>query len=152
MLLTAIIIRLESPGPVIYSQDRVGLHEKEFTVYKFRSMRNDAEKNGAVWACANHSRVTRFGRFIRKVRIDELPQVWNILKGDMSFIGPRPWIPEYYEWFTDEQKRRVSVTPGISGLAERRTFIIAFTFLSAGTYNEATSISSSFCSISVLYP
>ncbi|MBQ7586166.1 MAG: sugar transferase, partial [Desulfovibrionaceae bacterium] len=90
MLLTAIIIRLESPGPVIYKQSRVGLHEKEFTVYKFRSMRADAEKNGAVWAKANDSRVTPFGRFIRKVRIDELPQIWNILKGDMSFIGPRP--------------------------------------------------------------
>ena len=72
MLLTAIVVRLESPGPVIYKQDRVGLFEKEFTVYKFRSMRADAEKNGAVWASAHDARVTKFGKFIRKVRIDEL--------------------------------------------------------------------------------
>ncbi len=89
-ILAALIVRLESPGPVIYRQDRVGLHEKEFTVYKFRSMRADAEKNGAVWAASNDARVTRFGKFMRKVRIDELPQLWNVLKGDMSFIGPRP--------------------------------------------------------------
>jgi sugar transferase (PEP-CTERM system associated) len=121
MLITAIIVRLESPGPVIYKQDRVGLFEKEFTVYKFRSMRADAEKNGAVWASAQDARVTKFGKFIRKVRIDELPQIWNILKGDMSFIGPRPermafvrQLKESIPYYT----LRHTVKPGLTGWAQ----------------------------------
>ncbi len=123
LLLTALIVRLESPGPVIYRQDRVGLHEREFTVYKFRSMRADAEKNGAVWASAKDARVTRFGRFIRKVRIDELPQLWNVLKGDMSFIGPRPERMA----FVRELKKSIpyyslrhTIKPGLTGWAQVR--------------------------------
>ncbi|MCR4667364.1 MAG: TIGR03013 family PEP-CTERM/XrtA system glycosyltransferase [Desulfovibrio sp.] len=121
MILTAIIIRLESPGPVIYSQKRVGLYEKEFTVYKFRSMCADAEKNGAVWAQARDSRVTRFGRFIRKVRIDELPQIWNILKGDMSFIGPRPERMTFVEQLKKDipyYSMRHTIKPGLTGWAQ----------------------------------
>ena len=121
MLITAIIVRLESPGPVIYKQDRVGLFEKEFTVYKFRSMRADAEKNGAVWASAKDARVTKFGKFIRKVRIDELPQIWNILKGDMSFIGPRPermaFVTKLKETIPYYSLRH-TVKPGLTGWAQ----------------------------------
>ncbi|HZF62623.1 MAG TPA: sugar transferase [Desulfovibrio sp.] len=121
MLLTAIVVRLESPGPVIYKQDRVGLFEKEFTVYKFRSMRADAEKNGAVWASAHDARVTKFGKFIRKVRIDELPQIWNILKGDMSFIGPRPermaFVTKLKETIPYYSLRH-TVKPGLTGWAQ----------------------------------
>ena len=121
MLITAIVVRLESPGPVIYTQDRVGLFEKEFTVYKFRSMRADAEKNGAVWASAQDARVTRFGKFIRKVRIDELPQIWNILKGDMSFIGPRPermaFVTKLKETIPYYSLRH-TVKPGLTGWAQ----------------------------------
>lgn len=121
MLLTALIVRLESPGPVIYTQKRVGLHEKEFTVYKFRSMRQDAEKNGAVWAGADDARATRFGRLIRKVRIDELPQIWNVLKGDMSFIGPRPERMEFVRRLEEKipyYALRHTVKPGLTGWAQ----------------------------------
>lgn len=107
---------------MIYRQKRVGLYEKEFTVYKFRSMRADAEKNGAVWASAHDSRVTGFGRFIRKVRIDELPQIWNILKGDMSFIGPRPERMEFVEKLKQDipyYSLRHTVKPGPDGLGPR---------------------------------
>jgi sugar transferase (PEP-CTERM system associated) len=121
MLLTALIVRLESPGPVIYKQKRVGLFEKEFTVYKFRSMYADAEKNGAVWASANDARITRFGRFIRKARIDELPQIWNILKGDMSFIGPRPERMAFVQQLKKKipyYSLRHTIKPGLTGWAQ----------------------------------
>ncbi|MBO0727146.1 MAG: exopolysaccharide biosynthesis polyprenyl glycosylphosphotransferase, partial [Blastocatellia bacterium] len=95
MILTAAAIRIESPGPVIYAQERAGLHGRGFRILKFRSMRSDAEAQGPVWASVNDPRTTRVGRIIRKLRIDEIPQFFNILRGEMSLIGPRPERPEF---------------------------------------------------------
>src|SRR5439155_13236606 len=93
MLLTAIAVTLESPGPVLYRQERVGENGNTFTLCKFRSMRIDAEQGTPVWAKDKDDRVTRVGRFIRLSRLDELPQFWNVLRGEMSFVGPRPERP-----------------------------------------------------------
>jgi sugar transferase (PEP-CTERM system associated) len=124
ILLTAIAIVLESgwSAPVLYRQVRVGKNGKLFKVIKFRSMRTDAEKDGkAQWARANDDRITRVGKFIRKVRIDELPQLFNVLKGEMSFVGPRPERPEFVEKFAETipyYSERHRVKPGITGWAQ----------------------------------
>ncbi|MCA9886494.1 MAG: sugar transferase, partial [Anaerolineae bacterium] len=122
MAITTIIIKLDSRGPVIYTQERVGLYGKTFRIYKFRTMVTDAEaKTGAVFAQKNDSRVTRIGRFLRKSRIDELPQFINILRGDMSFIGPRPERPVHVERLAQKipfYNTRLVVRPGLSGWAQ----------------------------------
>ena len=116
MIIVSILIKLEDGGPIIYKSKRIGKDCKPFNTYKFRSMKlNREELNSKL---THNEMVTKIGKFIRKTSFDELPQLFNILKGQMSFIGPRPWIPEYYEWFSDEQKRRSDVLPGISGLAQ----------------------------------
>lgn len=121
MVIIAAKIKLESSGPVIYSQRRVGKDGKIFNVYKFRSMYTDAEVRGAQWAIGDDPRVTPFGKFMREKRIDEIPQFWNIVKGDMSLIGPRPERPAFCHEF---EKRihgwnyRTLVRPGLSGLAQ----------------------------------
>lgn len=117
-IIVAIAIKLEDGGPVFYKQKRIGKDLKTFDMYKFRSMKtNRKELDGKV---SHKEMITKVGEFIRKTGIDELPQIINILKGEMSFIGPRPWIPEYYEWLTDEQKKRNDVLPGITGLAQAK--------------------------------
>jgi len=126
MILTALAILIESGfgQPILYQQERVGERGHNFPVLKFRSMRTDAEKDGvARWATSNDDRITRVGRFIRKVRIDELPQIFNVLRGDMSFVGPRPERPQFVEQLTREIPYfglRHCVKPGITGWAQLR--------------------------------
>jgi len=121
MLLTAILIKLDTPGPVFYSQTRTGHNMRPFKVHKFRSMVQNAEQHGAQWAKAKDSRITRVGRFIRLVRIDELPQLWNVIKGDMSMIGPRPERPEFDQQLSAKIPHysvRYLIKPGITGWAQ----------------------------------
>ena len=121
MIITAILIKLESNGPIFFSQKRVGRYVKEFTILKFRSMTTDSEKDGSQFACAGDARVTRLGRFTRRMRIDELPQLWNILRGEMSLIGPRPeqvvFVKEFEQTIVNYNSRH-NVLPGITGLAQ----------------------------------
>ena len=114
MIIIAIAIKIDSKGPVFFKQKRTGKNGKEFYLYKFRSMTVDND----VLNFKSENKLTRVGKFIRKTSLDEISQVFNIIKGDMSWIGPRPWIPSYYENFTEEQKRRVEVLPGLTGLAQ----------------------------------
>jgi exopolysaccharide biosynthesis polyprenyl glycosylphosphotransferase len=121
LLLTALAIRLEGPGPIFYRQERVGLNGRTFRLFKFRSMRVDAEKDGPRWATLGDSRVTRVGRLIRLTRIDEIPQAINVLRGDMALIGPRPERPAFVEQLSSvipHYGSRSAVRPGITGWAQ----------------------------------
>jgi sugar transferase (PEP-CTERM system associated) len=121
-LLTALLIKLESKGAVLYRQERVGKNGRIIKVIKFRSMRTDAEKDGVpIWAIAGDDRVTRVGRIIRKIRVDEIPQFWNIIKGEMSFVGPRPERPHFVAQLAEEipfYDHRHLVAPGLTGWAQ----------------------------------
>ena len=121
VIIFGILIKLEERGPIIYKQERVGKHGKLFDVYKLRSMRVDAEKYGAQWAQNNDPRILKVGNFIRKTRIDEIPQLFNILKGDMSIVGPRPERPMFTMQFNDDIDgfiNRLLVKPGLTGWAQ----------------------------------
>lgn len=121
MGIIAVMIRLDSEGPALFKQERLGKNGKAFYMYKFRSMRIDAEKNGPKWADQNDDRCTRLGKFLRKCRLDELPQLWNIFVGHMSLVGPRPERPFFYdefETYIHGFRNRLAVQPGLTGLAQ----------------------------------
>jgi len=121
--LVYIAMKLTAPGPLFFKQTRVGYAGRHFTVVKFRSMRTDAEAMGAKWATQDDPRVTKFGRFMRKTRIDEIPQLWNVLRGDMSLVGPRPERPEFVPWLTEQlpfYDLRHIIRPGLTGWAQVR--------------------------------
>lgn len=121
MLIAAVLMKITSPGPVLFKQKRVGKDGKLFTLYKLRTMIDHAEEHtGPVWAQENDSRVTRVGRILRRTRLDELPQLYNVLQGDMSLVGPRPERPYFVRRYKALQGVRLAVKPGITGLAQIR--------------------------------
>jgi lipopolysaccharide/colanic/teichoic acid biosynthesis glycosyltransferase len=123
MAVSALLIKITSPGPALYQQERVGQGGRLFTLYKFRTMINDAEKHvGPVWAKKDDDRITPVGRILRRMRIDELPQIYNVLRGDMSLVGPRPERAFFIERHKALQGLRLSVRPGITGLAQVRSY------------------------------
>jgi len=115
MLIVALLVKVNLGSPIIFTQQRPGLHGKIFTLYKFISMKNDVDHNGEL--LPNEQRLTQFGKVLRSTSLDELPELINILKGDMSIIGPRPLLPEYLERYNDEQKKRHNVRPGLSSIS-----------------------------------
>jgi lipopolysaccharide/colanic/teichoic acid biosynthesis glycosyltransferase len=117
MLLTALLIKLDSRGPVFFKQQRVGKGFRPFLIYKFRTMVEDAPQRGSSITVGADPRITRIGRFLRKTKFDELPQLINVLKGDMSLVGPRPEVPRYVEMFRDDYEEILRVRPGITDTA-----------------------------------
>lgn len=119
-IIVSIAIKLDSKGNILFLQKRVGRYGKEFNIYKFRTMVTDAEKLGKQITIGKDNRITRVGAFLRKFKIDELPQLFNVLKGDMSLVGPRPEVPKYVSLYTEEQKKVLNVRPGITDIASLR--------------------------------
>jgi lipopolysaccharide/colanic/teichoic acid biosynthesis glycosyltransferase len=117
LLTVALIIKLTDLGPVLFKQVRVGRYGREFKIFKFRTMVVNAEKLGAQITVGRDPRITRIGHFLRKTKLDELPQLLNVLAGTMSFVGPRPEVPKYVALYNDEQRKVLSVTPGVTDLA-----------------------------------
>lgn len=119
-IIVSIAIKLDSKGDVLFLQKRVGRYGKEFNIYKFRTMVTDAEKLGKQITVGKDNRITKVGAFLRKFKIDELPQLFNVFKGDMSLVGPRPEVPKYVALYNEEQKRVLCVRPGITDIASLR--------------------------------
>ena len=119
-IIVSIAIKLDSKGKILFLQKRVGRYGKEFNIYKFRTMVSDAERLGKQITVGNDNRITKVGAFLRKYKIDELPQLFNVLKGDMSLVGPRPEVPKYVKLYSDEQKKVLKVRPGITDMASLR--------------------------------
>lgn len=119
-LVLAVWIRLDSEGPVFYRQTRVGRHNRDFRIFKFRSMREGADKQGLITVGGHDPRITRSGYFIRRYKLDELPQLINVFLGDMSLVGPRPEVRKYVDMYTPEQMHVLDVRPGITSLASIR--------------------------------
>lgn len=120
LILISIAIKLDSKGKILFLQNRVGRYGKEFKIYKFRTMINNAENLGKKITIGNDNRITRIGVFLRKYKIDELPQLLNVFRGEMSLVGPRPEVPMYVRFYNDEQKKVLSVRPGITDIASLR--------------------------------
>lgn len=116
-IITAVIIKLDSKGPVIYKQSRVGKGNRDFQLYKFRSMKPDSDVSGLLTVGGRDPRITTSGYYLRKFKLDELPQLINVLKGEMSFVGPRPEVRKYVDIYTEDQKKVLSVSPGITDVA-----------------------------------
>lgn len=116
MLVIAILVRIKLGSPVIFKQPRPGLNEKIFTMYKFRTMTDECDENGEL--LPDEQRLTDFGKWLRSTSLDELPELWNIFKGDMSFVGPRPLLVDYLPLYNDQQRRRHGVRPGLTGFAQ----------------------------------
>ena len=116
----SLLVGLSSRGGVFYKQQRVGLNGRDFTLYKFRSMATGSDKKGLLTVGGKDSRITKAGYFIRKYKLDELPQLFNVLKGDMSFVGPRPEVRKYVDMYSEEQRRVLSVRPGITDIASMK--------------------------------
>jgi lipopolysaccharide/colanic/teichoic acid biosynthesis glycosyltransferase len=124
MVVAMVLVKATSPGPVIYTQTRLGLNRRRFTIYKIRTMTHNCEQlSGPCWSAGNDPRVTPVGRFLRQTHLDELPQLWNVLRGDMSLVGPRPERPEFFarlEQAIPQYAERLTVRPGLTGLAQMK--------------------------------
>lgn len=116
LLIVAMLVRLKLGSPILFKQERPGLNEKIFTMYKFRTMTDERDENGEL--LPDHIRITTFGKFLRSTSLDELPELFNIIKGDMSIVGPRPLLVQYLTLYDDHQRRRHEVRPGLTGLAQ----------------------------------
>ncbi len=121
-LLLWLLIRMESKGPAVFTQMRVGLNNSNFTLYKFRSMYSDAEKRGQLTVGMRDPRITKVGYYLRRFKLDELPQLFNVLNGSMSFVGPRPEVRRYVDYYTHEQLKVLSVRPGITDFASLKYY------------------------------
>ena len=115
-IILAVLVRINMGSPVIFKQQRLGFEEKIFTLYKFRTMNDKRDENGEL--LSDEARLTKFGKLLRNTSLDELPEAFNILKGDMSIVGPRPLLVEYLDYYTEEEKHRHDVLPGLTGLAQ----------------------------------